>query len=114
MARDGYIESTNVFCPSKILSHGNKNTLSLVMVCSALFNNVFKAFTLFFKKYVTLIQLLAATKFYTEFSSQIHEGSISLRFLSTILRVLRLEVSEWNSLTIGKGVRFSSFLLCSV
>jgi hypothetical protein len=31
----------------------------------------------------------------------------SLRFLGIILRVLRLEVSVWISLTTGKGVRFS-------
>ncbi len=47
---------------------------------------------------------------------RIHERTISLRFL--ILTVLRLEVSVWISLTIGKGawfsIRFFSFLLCSV
>jgi hypothetical protein len=31
-ARDGYIESTVLLCPSKNFSHGNKNTLSLVIV----------------------------------------------------------------------------------
>jgi hypothetical protein len=29
--------------------------------------------------------------------SQIHEGTISLRFLGIILRILRLEVSVWSS-----------------
>jgi hypothetical protein len=33
-----------LLCPSKVFRHGNKNTLSLVMVYSKLFNNVFKAF----------------------------------------------------------------------
>jgi hypothetical protein len=51
-ARDGYIEFTVFLCPSKILRHGNKNTLSLVMVCSALLNSVFKAFHLFLNKYI--------------------------------------------------------------
>ncbi len=52
----------------------------------------------------------------TQIESQIHEGTISLRFLGIILRVLRPEVSEW----IGKGkgyssgIRFSSYLLYSV
>jgi hypothetical protein len=35
----------------------NKNTLSFVMVYSALFNNVFKALSLFFNKYLAEIQL---------------------------------------------------------
>jgi hypothetical protein len=47
--------------------------------------------------------------------NSIHERTISLRFLGIILKVLRLEASEW---TTGKGVllsiRFSSFLLYSV
>jgi hypothetical protein len=51
-ARDGYIEFTVFLCPSKILRHGNKNNLSLVMVCSALINSVFKAFHLFLNKYI--------------------------------------------------------------
>jgi hypothetical protein len=36
-----------LLCPSKIFRHGNKNTLFLVMVYSALFSYVFKAFYLF-------------------------------------------------------------------
>jgi hypothetical protein len=36
----------------EIFRHGNKNTLSLVMVYSARFNNVFKALNLFLDKYV--------------------------------------------------------------
>ncbi len=43
--------------PSKIFRHGNKNTLFLVMVHSALFNYVFKAFKLFWSKCVASIQL---------------------------------------------------------
>jgi hypothetical protein len=35
-AGDGYIESTMLLCQSKIFRHGNKNTLSLVMVNSAM------------------------------------------------------------------------------
>ncbi len=46
--------------------------------------------------------------------SRIHEGTISLRFLGIILRVLRLKVSAWSSETAGKrvwfSIRFSSFL----
>jgi hypothetical protein len=64
-----------MLCPRKIFRHGNKNTLSLVMVYSVLFNNVFKALNFFWNKYVTQIQLpdndiwLLSTpqKFYTEF-----------------------------------------------
>jgi hypothetical protein len=41
LARAGYIESTKIF------RHGNKNTLFLVMIYSALFNYVFKALKLF-------------------------------------------------------------------
>ncbi len=37
-----------LLCPSKIFRHGNKKTLSLVMVYSALFNNVCK--TLYLKE----------------------------------------------------------------
>jgi hypothetical protein len=40
LAHDGYIEST---CPSKIFRHGNKNTLFLCRVYSALFKNAFQA-----------------------------------------------------------------------
>ena len=47
--------------------------------------------------------------------SRIHERAITLRFLGIILKVLRLEVSAWIILTIGKDVwfsiRFSSFLI---
>jgi hypothetical protein len=64
-----------LMCPSKIFRHGNKNTLSLVLVHSALFNNVCKAFILFLNKYVTEIQLPGIgilllsipQRFYTEF-----------------------------------------------
>ncbi len=35
-----------MLCKSKIYRHGNENTLSLVMVYSALFKNVFKALPL--------------------------------------------------------------------
>jgi hypothetical protein len=40
-------------------------------------------------------------------NGRIHELTISLRFLGIILRVLRLEVSVWIFLTIGKGIWFS-------
>jgi len=54
----------------------------------------------------------------TEYKSRILECTISLRFLDIIFRVLRLEVSVWISLTIGKvvwfSIRFSSLLLFSV
>ncbi len=42
--------------PSKIFRHGNKN-ITLVIVYSALFYNVFKALNLFLNKYVAEIQL---------------------------------------------------------
>jgi hypothetical protein len=47
--------------------------------------------------------------------SNIHERAITLRFLGITLKVLRLEVSAWIILTIGKevwfSIRFSSFLI---
>jgi hypothetical protein len=46
-----------LLCPSKIFWYGNKNTLSLVLVFSVIFNNVFKALNLFLNKYVAEIQL---------------------------------------------------------
>jgi hypothetical protein len=46
-----------LLCPSKVFRHGNKNTLSVVMVYSTLFNNVFKAYSSFKNKYVAEIQL---------------------------------------------------------
>jgi hypothetical protein len=36
--------------------------------------------------------------------SRIHDYTISLRFLGTIMRVFRLEVSVWIPETIGRGV----------
>ncbi len=61
--------------PNKIFRHGNKNTLSLVIVYLALFNNVFKAWNLFLDKYIAEIQLTGngiwllniPRKFYIEF-----------------------------------------------
>ncbi len=44
-------------CPRKIFRHANKNTLSLVMVYLALFNNIFKALNLFLNRYLAEIQL---------------------------------------------------------
>jgi hypothetical protein len=44
-------------CLSKIFRHGNKYTLFLVKVYSALFNNAFKDLNLFLIKYVAKIQL---------------------------------------------------------
>ncbi len=49
---DGYNEYTFFFVKARFLRHGNKNTLSLVMVYSALFNNVFEALNLFLNKYL--------------------------------------------------------------
>ncbi len=48
------------------------------------------------------------------YRNRIHERTISLRFPGIILGVLRLQVSVWISVTIGKGVWFSFFLLYSV
>jgi hypothetical protein len=42
LVSEGYIESTLLPCPSKSLRYGNKNTLFLGMVFSALFNRLFK------------------------------------------------------------------------
>jgi hypothetical protein len=47
----------------------NKNTLSFVMVYSALFNNVFKALSLFLNKYVAEIQ------FWQRHLAALHKGS---------------------------------------
>jgi hypothetical protein len=53
-------------CLSKIFRHGNKNTLSLVMLYSALFNNVIQALNLFLNKYVAAWQWHSATLHTTE------------------------------------------------
>ncbi len=50
---DGYNEYTFFFVKARFLRHGNKNTLSLVVVYSALFNNVFKALN-FLNKYLAV------------------------------------------------------------
>ncbi len=46
LAGEGCIESTCFLCPRKIFRHGNKKTHFLVMVYSALFNNVCNALNL--------------------------------------------------------------------
>ncbi len=61
-----------MLCPSKIFEHGNKNTLSLVMVYSALFNNVSKAFILFLNKNVAEIQLPCNGRGSTQSSDMVH------------------------------------------
>jgi hypothetical protein len=48
-----------LLCPSKILRHGNKNTLFLGMENLVLFYNVFKALNLFLNKYKALAALYA-------------------------------------------------------
>jgi hypothetical protein len=86
LACDGYIESTCCYVQARFLGM-KKNTLSLGMVYSALFNKVFKALHLFLNKYVAEIHLPGVS----------HELTDSLKFLCIILRVLRLEVSVWIS-----------------
>jgi hypothetical protein len=64
-----------LLCPSKIFRQGNKITLSLVMVYSALFSNVFKALKLVLYKYVSrnpaawqwYLAAVYTAKFFTEF-----------------------------------------------
>jgi hypothetical protein len=45
-----------LLCSGKIFRHGNKNTLSIVMVYSALFITVPKTFIFFLNKYAAEIQ----------------------------------------------------------
>ncbi len=64
-----------LLCPSKNFRRRNKNTLFIVIVYSALFNNVFTALNLFLNKYIAEIQLPGNSisrlsipqRFYTEF-----------------------------------------------
>jgi hypothetical protein len=51
LARDGFIESL-LLCPSKIFRQEKKNTLSLVMAYSTLFNNVFNSLNLFLNDFI--------------------------------------------------------------
>ncbi len=64
-----------LLCPSKIFRHGNKNTLFLVMIYSAIFYNVFKALNLFLINLYHKFSCIAMAfwllsfpqRFYTEF-----------------------------------------------
>ncbi len=57
LACDGYIESTFCCVQARFLGIETKNTLSLGMVYSAPFNNIFKALNLILNKYVAEIHL---------------------------------------------------------